>query len=486
MLKSDACIIFGATGDLSLRMLFPALFYLESEGRLEQSFRIIGAAREALTREAFVAQVRSALERRIEGGSFNPGIWERLAARLDYCAADATTPEGGQKLAAAMEGVRAPLFYFATSPVIYGPACAQLAAAGLAGEDARVVLEKPIGRDLATSRATNEAVGRVFAERRIFRIDHYLGKETVQNLLALRFANTLFEPLWNNLTIDHVQITVAETGGIGDRWRYYDEYGALRDMLQNHMLQLLALVAMEPPSDMSADAVRNEKVKVLRSMRRISPADARQDTLRGQYRAGAVEGQPAKGYAEERGKKSDTETFVALKVHIDNWRWAGVPFFLRTGKRLPKRRTQVVVQFKAVPHSIFGPTAQAKLAANRLVIDLQPKEHIELLLMNKAPGMNAAALELQPLALSLSLRTAFGAEGARRRIAYERLLLDAIAGVQTLFVSREEVEEAWSWVDGVAEAWAGAKMPPLDYVAGAWGPPEARDFIETTGRQWDD
>jgi glucose-6-phosphate 1-dehydrogenase len=486
MLKSDACVIFGATGDLSLRMLFASFFYMEFENKLDAGFRIIGVAREALSKDQFVERVRQSVEHRVEARCFDDRTWTRLAARLDYCAADITRDDQIDGLAALMQGVEAPLFYLATSPTLFGPICAQLEKTGLVGPEARVVLEKPIGRDLATSRATNDAVGRAFAETQIFRIDHYLGKETVQNLLALRFANTLFEPLWNNLTVDHVQITVAETEGVGDRWRYYDDYGAARDMLQNHMLQLLALIAMEPPSDMSADAVRNEKVKVLRCLRRITPADVKQTTLRGQYGPGVIDGAAVRGYTEERGQPSDTETFLVLRADIDNWRWAGVPFFLRTGKRLPKRRTQIVVQFKPVPYSIFGTASQSRLVANRLVIDLQPQENIELLLMNKAPGVHTGSMDLQPLALSLSLRNAFGAEGARRRIAYERLLLDAMSGIQTLFVGRGEVEEAWSWIDGIAEAWAETKMPPLPYAAGAWGPAEARGFIESAGRHWND
>jgi glucose-6-phosphate 1-dehydrogenase len=302
--------------------------------------------------------------------------------------------------------------------------------------------------------------------------------------LALRFANTLFEPLWNNLTIDHVQITVAETEGVGERWPYYDEYGALRDMLQNHMLQLLCLVAMEPPSDMEPDSVRNEKVKVLRSLRPFTRAEVQKESVRGQYTAGVVGGQAAPAYQAERGDPSDIETFVALRADIDNWRWAGVPFFLRTGKRMPERRTQIAIQFKPVPHSIFGQAASDDLTANRLVIDLQPDEDIELLLMNKAPGLSAGGLRLQSLPLSLSLLSTYEGPGARRRIAYERLLLDVIAGNSTLFVRRDEVEAAWRWVDGVADAWRQAGMAPRPYAAGSWGPAGAFALIERSERAW--
>jgi glucose-6-phosphate 1-dehydrogenase len=274
-------------------------------------------------------------------------------------------------------------------------ACAGLKAAGLAHGDNAIVLEKPLGRDLASSRAINDEVASVFDESRIFRIDHYLGKETVQNLVALRFANTLFEPLWNNLTIDHVQITIAETEGVGERWGYYDEYGALRDMVQNHMLQLLCLVAMEPPADSDPDSLRDEKVKVLKSLRRMTARDAQTLTARGQYRAGIVGGKSVPAYTDEKGDPSGVETFVALRVDIDNWRWAGTPFFLRTGKRLPERRTQIVIQFKPLPHSMFGPASRDDLTANRLVIDLQPDEDITLLLMNRKPGL-AIVENLEP------------------------------------------------------------------------------------------
>ena len=348
--------------------------------------------------------------------------------------------------------------------------CGALGEAGLATKDSRIVMEKPIGRDLETSRQVNEAVGAVFNEDRVFRIDHYLGKETVQNLIALRFANTLFEPLWNNLTIDHVQITVAETEGVGDRWPYYDEYGALRDMLQNHMLQLLCFVAMEPPADMEADSVRNEKVKVLRSLRRFTRADAQASSVRGQYTKGVVGGKEAPGYETERGQPTGTETFVALRADIDNWRWAGVPFFLRTGKRMPEKRTQIAIQFKPVPHSIFGDGAKDDLTANRLVIDLQPDEDIELTLMNKSPGIDHGGMRLQSLPLSLSLLRAYEGPGKRRRIAYERLILDVIHGNSTLFVRRDEVEEAWRWIDGVADAWKEAGMAPEALHRGQLGP----------------
>jgi glucose-6-phosphate 1-dehydrogenase len=482
--KADGIVLFGATGDLARRMLLPSLFHLDVDGFLPDGFKVLATARAHLTREAFTDYVRELLAARPEG--LDPAAWARFAARLDFAAADATTAAGAAHLKPMLEGVKAPIFFLALSPSLYAPVCQALAAAGIAHDESRIVLEKPIGRDLESSREINLAVGEVFAEERIFRIDHYLGKETVQNLIALRFANTLFEPLWNNLTIDHVQITVAETEGVGERWPYYDEYGALRDMVQNHMLQLLCLVAMEPPSDMEPDSVRNEKVKVLRSLRRFSRVDAQAWSIRGQYTPGVVNGKQAKGYEAERGQASGAETFVALRADIDNWRWAGVPFFLRTGKRLPERRTQIAIQFKPVPHSIFDGPARDDLVANRLVIDLQPDEDIELLLMNKAPGISAGGMRLQSLPLSLSLLRAYEGPGERRRIAYERLLLDVIGGNSTLFVRRDEVEEAWRWIDGVADAWREAALTPKPYAAGSWGPAGAFALIERAGRAWSD
>ena len=483
---ADALVLFGGTGDLAQRMLFPSLFHLDADNFLPEGFRIVATARAEMTREAFHALVREGVDTRSGPQGVDEAAWKRFTDRLDYRTTDATKAEGLETLREALGEAKRPIFYLALSPSLYGAVCQALAGARLAGEETRIVLEKPIGRDLASSMETNAAVGAVFSEDRIFRIDHYLGKETVQNLLALRFANTLFEPLWNNLTIDHVQITVAETEGVGDRWPYYDEYGALRDMVQNHMLQLLCLVAMEPPADIEPASVRNEKVKVLRSLRRFTRADAAANSVRGQYTPGVVEGKSVAGYAAERGAPSDTETFVALRVDIDNWRWAGVPFFLRTGKRLPERRTQIVIQFKGVPHSVFGGPAKADIVANRLIIDLQPDEDIELLLMNKAPGLSRDGTRLQPLPLSLSLLKAYAAPNERRRIAYERLLLDVIHGNSTLFVRRDEVEQAWAWVDGVAEAWRESSFTPRAYAAGSWGPAGAFALTERYGRAWND
>ena len=477
-MQADALVVFGASGHLALNMLFPALYNLDADHLLDERMRIIGAARHAQSREEFLSGVRDVLAKRVD--KIEDDVWARFAARLDYIALDATKADALAPLAEKLKGAT-PIFYVATSPTLYTPISAALLGAGLAAAPARIALEKPIGKSLETSRAINEAVAQGFSEDRVFRIDHYLGKETVQNLIALRFANALFEPLWNSVTVDHVQITVAETEGIGSRWPYYDEYGALRDMLQNHMMQLLCLVAMEPPSDLDPDSVRNEKVKVLRSLRPIEGANVREQVVRGQYLAGVMEGARAQSYAEERGQESDTETFVAARVEIDNWRWAGTPFFLRTGKRLYERRTQIVIQFRNVPHSIFDQRADNDIVANRLVIDLQPDEDISLQLMMKTPGLDG--VRLRPVDLSLSDSDTPDGKG-QRRIAYERLLLDIIKDNKTLFVRRDEVERAWEWVDDIAKAWSEIGQPPRPYAPGSWGPPGAAGLIERTGRAW--
>jgi len=341
----------------------------------------------------------------------------------------------------------------------------------------RVVVEKPFGHDLASSHELNELVDSVFGAQDVFRIDHYLGKETVQNLLALRFANLLFEPIWNANYIDHVQITVAETVGLESRVAYYDDSGALRDMVQNHMLQLLALVAMEPPTSFDATAVRDEKVKVLRSLRKVSEAE----TVTGQYRAGAIAGQAVPGYDEELGKDSATETFVAIKAHVDNWRWKGVPFYLRTGKRLPERVTEIVIRFRCVPYSIFE-TRGAKTQPNRLVIGIQPEENVSLSLMAKVPGLDREGIRLRPVPLDISMPDAFA--GAVKRIAYERLLLDLVEGDQTLFVRRDEVEAQWEWIDAIRGLWADSGLEPKAYSAGNWGPSAAIALAERDGVTW--
>jgi glucose-6-phosphate 1-dehydrogenase len=473
---ADTLILFGATGDLAQRMLLPSLCALHADGLTPSDLRIIGTARSDHDDESYRAFAGEALAKYLpeERKAAMPSFLERLS----YQTLDASDPTGFAGLAAKAGKIDDGLAIFlSTAPSLFETTIAGLEASGLAGATSRIGLEKPLGTDLTSSRHINDAVARVFPEDRTFRIDHYLGKETVQNLLALRFANLLFEPLWNAAHIDHVQITVAETVGLEGRVGFYDGAGALRDMVQNHMLQLLALVAMEPPSSFDATAIRDEKVKVLRSLRPIASGES----VTGQYRAGAIEGAAVPGYDDELGKDSDTETFVAIKAHIDNWRWTGVPFYLRTGKRLPERRTEIVIQFKAVPHSIFAARGAVALP-NKLIIGLQPKENVGLTVMAKVPGLDRDGVRLREVPLDISMPNAFA--GVQRRIAYERLLLDLIEGDQTLFVRRDEVEAQWDWVDAIRAGWGTSQLVPKVYTAGSWGPSAAIALAERDGVTW--
>ncbi|CAN5195054.1 glucose-6-phosphate dehydrogenase [soil metagenome] len=481
-----ALVLFGGGGDLAMRMLLPSLYFLDHDGLLPDDLKIIGAARSEETRDEYVAKVRDTCESKARADNvWDDAVWSRMEARLDYLAVDATSAESLKPLKDKV-GDGAVTSFLAVSPSLYARIVTAMRTAGLAESQDKVVLEKPVGRDLKSFLEIDDAVSDAFSESQVFRIDHYLGKETVQNLIALRFGNTIFEPLWNNLTVDHVQITIGETVGVGERWPYYDEYGALRDMLQNHMLQLLCLVAMEPPSDLDPESVRNEKVKVLRSLRRIDHEDAERVVVRGQYVGGTIQGgdgEIVKGYDEERGQDSDTETFVAIRADIDNWRWAGVPFFMRTGKRLKEKRTEIVIQFKPLPHSIFD-YEDGEPEANKMVIELQPDEDISLTVMNKKAGLDSQ-MQLQPIKMSLS----WGFRGKtdappRRRIAYERLLLDALKGDSTLFVRRDEAEQAWKWIDEVSEAWTDGHVKPQKYAPGTWGPDGADMLVARTGRDW--
>ncbi len=474
-------LLFGATGDLSKRMLLPSLYHLDADGLLPDCLSVVATARSVHDTAEFRALAAEAIETFVEAERRTPALVTRFLDRLRYVPLDASGPEGFGALAEAVGDAAQLAIFLSTAPSLFGPTIAGLASAGLAGPGVRLALEKPLGSDLASSRLINDAVAAAYPEERTFRIDHYLGKETVQNLIALRFGNSLFEPLWNNRGIDHVQITIAETVGIEARADYYDGMGALRDMVQNHMLQLLALVAMEPPARFDPASVRDEKVKVLRALRPIDQASVATHSVRGQYAAGAVAGAPVKGYAEELGAPSETETFVAVKAHVDNWRWHGVPFYLRTGKRLPERMSEIIIQFKPVPHSMFG---AVQLAANKLVINLQPDENISLSIMAKSPGLDRGGLKLRAVPLDIAAADAF--TDVRRRIAYERLLLDLIEGQQTLFVRRDEVEAQWAWIDAIRAGWATTGMAPRPYAAGNWGPSAAIALTERDGVTWHD
>ena len=472
-------VIFGGTGDLAIRKLLPALFHRYLDQQIPAGSRIVGVARGELTDAGYRKQLHKGL---IEAGGKAKDV-DAFLKQVSYRALDAREDEGWDAFAAMIgeQPKHVRVFYLSTSPELFVDICGRLGQHKLNHGEARVVLEKPIGRDLASANQINDAVGKVFNESQTFRIDHYLGKETVQNLLALRFGNALFEPLWNNAHIDHVQITVAETLGVGNRSAYYDRAGALRDMVQNHMLQLLCMVAMEPPSSLAPDAVRDEKLKVLNSLTSIDHTNAAQLTVRGQYRAGSADGQRVPGYLDElKGGKSNNETFVAVKAQIANWRWAGVPFYLLTGKRLPSRVSEIVVAFKPVPHSIFASSA-GTLAHNRLVLRLQPDEGVKLWLTIKHPG--PGGLRLRHVPLDMSFAEAFGVQ---QPDAYERLLLDVVRGNPTLFMRRDEVEAAWRWADPILAAWAASGEAPRPYTAGTWGPSAAVALIERDGHTWNE
>ncbi len=474
------CVVFGATGDLTLRKLVPALYWRFRDRQMPEGSRVIGAARSDLDDAAFRGRARATLEEHVSPEALDEGTLQQFLSHLFYVPLDAVKPDGNwEALAQLLDPARVRVFYLATAPSLYGPVCHNIGAHGLATAKSRVVLEKPIGHDLQSAQAINDQVGEVFAEDQTFRIDHYLGKETVQNLLALRFANSIFERLWNTDVIDHVQITVGETVGLEGRADYYDHAGALRDMIQNHLLQLLCLMAMEPPVSLQADRVRDEKLKVLRALRPLEPHEMPHLTVRGQYGAGAVNGKPVGSYADDLGRPGSlTETFVALKAEIRSWRWANVPFYLRTGKRLPQKVSEIVVQYRALPFSIF-PAEAAALEPNRLVIRLQPEEGMRLEMMTKEPG--PGGLRLSPTALDISFEKTFG---LRYPDAYERLLMDTVRGNATLFMRRDEVEAAWSWVEPIIEAWAARGDAPKSYAAGSWGPTAAIALIERDGRTW--
>ncbi|WP_177313047.1 glucose-6-phosphate dehydrogenase [Pseudomonas sp. S9] len=471
-------LVFGGTGDLALHKLLPALYHLHRDGRLHADMRIIALARSKHGRDDYKALAERPCRVQIAKADFDPQCWQAFSARLDYFAMDASQSADFTRLKRYLgdTNARVRVYYLATAPKLFETIATYLKTAGLADPYSRIVLEKPIGHSLQSAQAINASLGCVFDESQVFRIDHYLGKETVQNLMALRFANMLLEPIWRAAHIDHVQISVCETLGIENRGDYYEHAGAMRDMVQNHLLQLLCLVAMEPPVRFDAESVRNEKVKVLEALKPITGQDVRDKTVRGQYSAGQIGNQQVAAYYFEKNvdNDSDTETFVAIETQVENWRWAGVPFYLRTGKRLAEKTSEILIQFKPVPHALFGGGD-----ANQLLIRLQPEERISLHMMAKNPGKG---MKLEPVALDLNLATAFKQQ--RRWDAYERLLLDVIEGDSTLFMRRDEVEAAWRWIDPIIKGWQQHYQQPRPYPAGSNGPEQVQHLLERHGRKW--
>ena len=475
-------VLFGGTGDLAWRKLMPALFQAFRHGTLPPGGRIIGIARDDLSDAQYRELIRSRFDQVDLAKRPTPEEFDRFAGLLHFRQVDLSRPQDYQRLADTLRERHAETvgMYLATAPDVFTKACQQLAAAGLNRPNTRLVLEKPLGHDLASNRAINEAVRSVFEERQIFRIDHYLGKPAVQNLFAMRFGNALFEPVWRREHVSNIQITIAEDLGVERRGAFYDNTGALRDMVQNHALQLLCALAMEPPINAHADAIRDEKLKVLRSLKPWTTETLEQQVVRGQYNAGTVGGQAVAGYRQEPGVDPDslTETFVALRAEIANWRWAGVPFYIRTGKRLAARDAHIVVNFRETPHAIYNAPPGA---SNRLVINLQPRDGLELHMLAQGQDGRRNAAMLAPVQLDLDFDKRFGSE---RVGAYERLLLDVIDGRLNLFVRRDEQEAAWRWVEPVMEHWAADPRGPRPYAAGSWGPSASSAMIARDGFCW--
>ena len=473
-------IIFGGSGDLALRKLLPALYQRHLDEQLPVGSRIIAISRAEFSQEEYLSSVYDALVQ-YSHKDVADKEWQSFSVRLLHIELDAMDIKTWQPLSDALTGHedKIRVVYMATPPSLFGPIAQGMKNTDLALPTTRIVMEKPVGHNFPSAQRINDAVGSCFSENQIFRIDHYLGKETVQNILALRFGNSLFEPLWRREVVDHVQITVAEELGVDNRIDFYDDIGALRDMVQNHLLQLLCLVAMEAPSSLDDDAVRDEKLKVLKALRPISKDVAHKTTVRGQYQAGAVDGVAVPSYAEELKKNSDTETFVALKAELDNWRWSGVPFYLRTGKRLPAKHSEIAIHFKPVPHSIFD-SALLGPNPNKLSIMLQPDEGVKLSIMVKEPG--PGGFNLKPVSLDLSFEETFG---ARYSDAYERLLIEVLRGNPALFMRRDEIETAWRWIDQIHEAWQQSKQPVEPYFAGSWGPTHASILLDREQRSWE-
>ncbi|MBR9870168.1 MAG: glucose-6-phosphate dehydrogenase [Gammaproteobacteria bacterium] len=475
-------MLFGALGNLARKKLFPALYQLDRAGLLAENSRILAIARRDLSLEEMRAGLIENLKAAVADDEFDPELAASFAARVDYQLLDFTDTAAFSELNSWRNSENHLIVYMATPPAMYGEIARNLKDQSCCTARTRVVVEKPIGHDLASSKVINDALAEVYDESQLFRIDHYLGKETVQNLIALRFANNLFASQWDQNHISHVEITVAESTGIDGRWGYFDKAGQVRDMIQNHLLQLLCLIAMDPPADLSADSIRDEKVKILKALKRITPDMMGQYVVRGQYAAGASNGKVVPGYLEEDGadKASLTETFVALKVEIDNWRWSGVPFYIRTGKRMPEKMAQIIIHFKPAPHYIFDPD-QKHLANNKLIIRLQPDEGMALKILTKEHGLDKG-MRLRQGPLELTFSETFGAE--RIPDAYERLLWEVMRGSQYLFVRRDEVEHAWRWVDQIIQNWHDLGEPPKRYAAGTWGPVASIALITRDGRSW--
>ena len=467
-------VLFGATGDLASRKILPSLYRRFQAGQMPPEARVIGAARTELSDDEFRDLVREAIEEFVSEGKRDAGTIDAFVAQCSYIAIDAKGEGGWPELKDAVRDDAIKAFYFSVAPSLFGALAEKLRSHGIACDDSRLVVEKPFGTDLETARKLNADLAASFDEHQIYRIDHFLGKETVQNLMAVRFANVLFEPLWNERYIDHVQITVAETVGVGGRGSYYDTAGAMRDMVQNHLMQLLCLTAMEPPAAFDPDRLRDEKLKVIRALDPVPQSDV----VRGQYKAGA---EPSY-VADAENPESRTESYIALKIGISNWRWKHTPFYLRTGKRLTKRMSEIVIQFKDTPHSIFDRDERSK--ANSLTIRLQPDEGIDLTVNIKEPG--PGGMRLVDVPLDMSFADALGPNGAEIPDAYERLIMDVIRGNQTLFMRGDEVEAAWAWTDPIIEGWESQGDRPKAYVQGSSGPEEALALLLRDGRRWRD
>ncbi len=466
-------VIFGATGDLANRKILPGLYRRYFAGQIPEGSHIVGAARTRMTPDEFRQQCRAAICEHVGADRIDPATLDGFLGLLDYVAVDARGTDGWDDLKSKIRPERVNAFYFSVAPTLFGDIAGRLHKRGIAGPDARIVVEKPFGRDLASAKKLNAELAAYFDEAQIYRIDHYLGKETVQNLMAVRFANILFEPLWNSQFVDHVQITVAETVGVGGRGSYYDKSGAMRDMVQNHLMQLLCLIAMEPPCHFDPDAVRDEKLKVIRALQPVAPTNI----VRGQYLAS----KDAPGYLEDaEAPHSRTESYIALKCHIANWRWVNTPFYLRTGKRLRARSSEIAITFKEPPHSIFD-QAGDEWRENVLVIRLQPNEGMNLKVMIKEPGPGGMRLVQVPL--DMSFAEALGDE-ADITDAYERLIMDVIRGNQTLFMRGDEVEAAWAWTDPIIEGWDVRGERPHPYDSGSSGPEDALMLMHRDGRRW--